>query len=87
MTNQPTNLPDDGDESFESIERVLQPVITDKMRADADRMASEYLDYALIDGFEQTHYMLYNYFQDGVWLVNTNGSCNMDDATKLVRIL
>lgn len=77
----------DGDESFESIERVLQPVITDKMRADADRMAAEYLDYALIRGYEHTHYMLYNFFNDGVWLVNTNGSCNMDDATKLVRVL
>jgi hypothetical protein len=30
---------------------------------------------------------MYNYFDEGIWLVNNNNSCNMDDATKLVCVL
>lgn len=48
----------------------------------------DYWPYGLIDYpvSEDADYCLYS-FEDGVWLVDTNDTCSMNRAIKLVRVL
>lgn len=65
--------------------------ITPAMTLAAEAMIAndmDYWPYGLIDYpvSDDADYCLYS-FADGVWLVDTNNTCRMDDAIKLVKVL
>lgn len=65
--------------------------ITAEMVLAAEAMIAndmDYWPYGLIDYpvSEDADYCLYS-FEDGVWLVDTNNTCSMNDAIKLVKVL
>lgn len=71
-----------------------RPIVNKALKAEAQAMLIDGRDYFpdLRNGlpFGLTHdltsnYMLYQY-ADGVWLVDTLDSCNMDAALKLERV-
>lgn len=65
--------------------------VTPAMVLAADAMIAndmDYWSYGLIDypQSEGTDYCLYTY-DDGVWMVDTNNTCTMDEAKQLVKVL
>jgi hypothetical protein len=66
--------------------------VTAEMVLAAEAMQANNMDYwpyGLIDYpvSEDADYCLYNYFDEGVWLVHTNNTCSMGEAIKLVKVL
>lgn len=60
--------------------------VSAKLQAQIDAMIEADHDYIVDPDGLGEEYSVYNFFDNGVFIVNTNGECDMNKATKLVRV-
>ena len=60
--------------------------VSAKLQAQIDAMIEAYHDYIPSPDGLGEEYSVYNFFDEGAFIVNTNGECDMNKATKLVRV-
>lgn len=60
--------------------------VSAKLQAQIDAMIEADHDYIPDPEGLGEEYSVYNFFDEGAFIVNTNGECDMNKATKLVRV-
>lgn len=60
--------------------------VSAKLQAQIDAMIEAYHDYIPSPDGLGEEYSVYNFFDEGAFIVNTNGECDMNKATRLVRV-
>lgn len=60
--------------------------VSAKLQAQIDAMIEADHDYIPEPAGLGEEYSVYNFFDEGAFIVNTNGECDMNKATKLVRV-
>lgn len=60
--------------------------VSAKLQAQIDLMIEADHDYIPNPDGLGEEYSVYNFFDEGAFIVNTNGECDMGKATKLVRV-